>query len=581
MELISCSQFSTGQLIENRYQVEKVLGEGASGIVLLAFDKQLGNQAIALKFLHSQLLFSNDSYGRFLNETRVTMSLNHPHILQTYGLGQHDSQNIYLKMEFLEGESLEEKLLSAGAYSIDDAVVILRDIAAALEYAHRTGVIHRDLKPANILLNTEGRPKIADFGLAQMIRLEARYTGYGDILGTPYYMSPEQLRSEAVDYRSDIYSFGILAFELLTNKKPFDADSFLELAEKHFSEPLPTFDSPTWLVNLIERCTEKDRLDRFASMAEVFEILDANCEVGALSKKSSQSRHSPTTLNSSEQVALKTKYRIFGLTFHRERFLGFGYIRLKLILAPFIIALLIPHVSRPVRWRYATAVLGVEKFVDFEIPPLRLLFNIPLDLRYPDSFFIDYTSKHDIIKLYLRPLLFLGYDSNIINPETKTYPLHSLAGLGRNYMTTRFIYYGANPNLVDGKGLTALGHGVRAHNLDANLLTSLIDNGANPNITSPLATPPLAYLLSIGKIHLAKLLITRGGASVEIPSQLELPILHLAVQTHDVELVALLLKKGISTKLRDSQGKTALELAEEFRSLPGAEEIIGLLEEQN
>lgn len=575
------SPFPQDILLENRYKIACVLGEGATGTVVLAHDRQFDNQAIALKFLHRHLLFSAESLGRFRSEIRVTMSLNHPHILQTYGLGLHNNEYFYLKMEYLNGVTLAEDI-SLNRLSLSQKVVILRDIASALMYAHQRGVIHRDLKPENVLLDSEKRPKVADFGLAQMIQLEARYTGHGDVLGTPYYMSPEQLRSEPLDCRCDIYSFGILAYEVLLGEKPFEAESFLELAEQHLHSPLPPLDSvldstpdltpgcTQWLAELVRCCAHKERHQRFASMEAVFDILDEHCEVEALHQKSSLSLASQSTRMQSSSKP-KVRYQMQKL-FSRYTVSAYGIFL-------FLIVLLAPWVNSSMQWRYAAALLYVEHYLGLPLDPLRVALNIDPSIQYPDSFFDISSFKSRLPRDRIRSLLRLGRELDVYSEELGTYAFHHSLQLKDNRVIEEFLYYGANPNLIDSQGLTALGHAVRIDGFTPYLISLLLEGGADPNLVSPGTVPPLAYSLLQKNTLIAEMLLTRGKARADIPSFLDLPILHLAVLSGQPQLVELVIKRGAPLDEVDAEGRTAIEFANTLEGIPELARIVQVLED--
>jgi serine/threonine protein kinase len=270
-------QCHSDTLIDDRYRPLRYLGEGATGAVLLVEDTALDNRKLALKLLFPHLVLSGDSLARFRNETRITMSLSHPCIVQTFGIGRHKSSFYYIKMEYFEGCSLREYLDSRpDGLPLELVITILADIASGLNYAHSRGVVHRDLKPENILLNDSLRARLLDFGLAQTFNLDARLTGVGTILGTPYYMSPEQVRADVLDRRTDIYSFGLLAYELLSGKRAFDADNLWEISEAQLNQEVPELtreDVPKWLRDCIRDCSKKERELRTSDISQVVDLL--------------------------------------------------------------------------------------------------------------------------------------------------------------------------------------------------------------------------------------------------------------------------------------------------------------------
>ena len=207
-----------------RYRVLKELGKGAMGIVYKAFDPQIDRE-VALKILRKDRLTDDEFAQRFFKEAKAIGRLSHPNIVTVYDVGQ-DHGTIYIAMEFLEGRPLDEAIKEE-KLKITDIGSIGAQIAEALNYAHQKGVIHRDIKPANIILNSDGRIKITDFGIAQIEDLlTIHQTQAGAILGTPVYMSPEQVNAQPVDGRSDLYALGVILYELLTGSKPFTGKNF-------------------------------------------------------------------------------------------------------------------------------------------------------------------------------------------------------------------------------------------------------------------------------------------------------------------------------------------------------------------
>ncbi len=202
-----------------RYRVLKELGKGAMGIVYKAFDPQIDRE-VALKILRKDRLTNDEFAQRFFKEAKAIGRLSHPNIVTVYDVGQ-DHGTIYIAMEFLEGRPLDEAIKEE-KLKITDIGSIGAQIAEALNYAHQKGVVHRDIKPSNIILNSDGRIKITDFGVAQIEDLlTIHQTQAGAILGTPLYMSPEQVNAQPVDGRSDLYALGVILYVLLTGSKPF------------------------------------------------------------------------------------------------------------------------------------------------------------------------------------------------------------------------------------------------------------------------------------------------------------------------------------------------------------------------
>lgn len=206
-----------------RYEIIKELGRGAMGVVYQAHDPRI-DRPVALKVLRPDRVTSQDFVQRFMKEARAIGRLSHANIVTVYDVGQ-DHETIYIAMEFLEGRPLNE-VVREKPPAVRDVINIGLQVAEALHYAHGRGIIHRDIKPSNIILDDDGRIKITDFGIARIEDPEmTRQTQAGEILGTPVYMSPEQVMGKTVDGRSDLYSLGIILYELTTGRRPFSGDN--------------------------------------------------------------------------------------------------------------------------------------------------------------------------------------------------------------------------------------------------------------------------------------------------------------------------------------------------------------------
>jgi len=207
------------------YEVESVLGKGAMGMVYLARDKRIGRR-VALKTVQVQQQFEDESeatefYQRLQREAEVCGAMQHPNIVTLYEPGYENNVISFLATEWVEGESLRDRLKRSKPLPLEEALRISEDILRGLSYAHLKGVIHRDIKPANILLSTDGQAKIADFGIARPV--DSTLTAVGSMLGTPNYMSPEQVKCTDVTARSDLFSVGVVMYEMLCGVKPFSA----------------------------------------------------------------------------------------------------------------------------------------------------------------------------------------------------------------------------------------------------------------------------------------------------------------------------------------------------------------------
>src|SRR5690349_8937606 len=262
------------------------------GIVFLARDIAL-HRLVAIKVLREEFAASEEHRERFRREARMTARLSHPNIVPVHTFGEA-GQFVYIVMKYVHGESLGERLRAQASLPTEDVRRILHDLALALDYAHREGVVHRDLKAENILLErSTGRPMLTDFGVALQRSLDPVRAEASRAFGTPHYMSPEQAAGELdIDGRSDIYSLGVLGYYMLTGELPFDAPSFEALAAKHIAEdhrPLAVLapealrEHPI-LVASIERCLGKDRETRWRQARELASAIKSPVRKGWLDR---------------------------------------------------------------------------------------------------------------------------------------------------------------------------------------------------------------------------------------------------------------------------------------------------------
>ena len=224
-------------ILENRWRIEEVLGRGAMGEVCLATDTRL-DRRVAVKRMLGSNVDNQVSIQRFLTEAKSIAALNHPSIVQIYDYGQAES-GPYLIMEFVDGGCLGDRCNGRGLVT-SEAIGLATQLSSALVAAHAANIIHRDIKPANILLTKDGIPKLTDFGLAKPITADTSVTAAGSVLGTPKYMSPEQVRGRPVDHRSDLFSLGVVFFEMLTGQVPFAGGSLGDVFDKILNEPVPS-----------------------------------------------------------------------------------------------------------------------------------------------------------------------------------------------------------------------------------------------------------------------------------------------------------------------------------------------------
>jgi eukaryotic-like serine/threonine-protein kinase len=257
-------------LFDGRYRIQRKLGAGGMADVYLAEDQELGRR-VAIKILNGRHANDDQFIERFRREAKNAAALNHPNIVSIYDRGEAED-TYYIAMEFLDGRTLKELVVGRGAAPINVAIEYARQILSALRFAHRHGIVHRDIKPHNVLVDAEGRVKVTDFGIARAGT--SQMTETGSIVGTAQYLSPEQARGGEVDPRSDLYSLGVVLYELLTGKTPFDGETPVEIAMKHLSNaPKPPSklrpDVPPELDKVVLRALAKDPNDRYQSADEM------------------------------------------------------------------------------------------------------------------------------------------------------------------------------------------------------------------------------------------------------------------------------------------------------------------------
>jgi len=262
------------------FVLEKQLGFGAMGEVWLARQTAM-DRLVALKLLSREFTLDSNFVDRFMKEVRISAKMDHPNVVTAFDAGSHGDIH-YLAISYVDGRTLEDMLEEYGALPERDALEIIRDVAKALRYAwEEFGIIHRDIKPANIMIDRKGVAKLMDMGISKSVGEEASLTMTGTIIGTPYYMSPEQGMGERnLDFRSDIYSLGATLYHLVTGSVPFDAGNALGIVSKHITEPLPSplernADLSAGCVALLDRMMAKERGDRHESWGAVIEDMDA------------------------------------------------------------------------------------------------------------------------------------------------------------------------------------------------------------------------------------------------------------------------------------------------------------------
>src|SRR5215469_8238424 len=265
--------------ILSHYRLEERLGAGGMGVLYRATDLKLG-RTVAIKLLARHLVSDEAAKARFVREARAASALDHPNIATIHEIGEENGE-LFIAMSLYEGETLKQRL-EKGRVAVDETLNILRQVLLGLEAAHSAGIVHRDIKPANILVTSKGTVKILDFGLAKLISDSQAQTmaAMGQAMGTLLYMSPEQLRGEAVDARSDLWSLGVLTYELLAGTSPFRTDSNAATVSRILNDEPASLAAvpgvPDWLAELVSQLLRKNPAARPQTASEGLKRLDGN-----------------------------------------------------------------------------------------------------------------------------------------------------------------------------------------------------------------------------------------------------------------------------------------------------------------
>ena len=266
-----------GTVFAGRYEIIEELGTGGMGRVYRAYDRKI-EEEIALKLIRPEIAAEKRTVERFRNEIKIARKITHKNVCRTHDLGE-EGKGFFITMEYVRGEDLKSLIRRTRALASATAVAYARQVAEGLGEAHRLGIVHRDLKPGNIMIDKDGQAKIMDFGIARSLA-GGGATAEGAIVGTPEYMSPEQVEGKPADQRADIYALGVILFEMVTGRTPFEGETVMAVAHKHLYEAAPdpgalNPDIPAALGRLILRCLEKEREKRYQGTGELLADLEA------------------------------------------------------------------------------------------------------------------------------------------------------------------------------------------------------------------------------------------------------------------------------------------------------------------
>ena len=495
-------------ICNGRYKITKELGSGGMGKVFAAIDLNLENETVAIKVLFPHLVTDKIQLARFRNEVLVARQLSNSGIVKIYDFFQ-EGDAYCISMEYVSGTSLGRKIYdNSKRLSFQEIIRILSAIGDAIDHAHSRGIVHRDLKPDNILLSDKGEVKITDFGLARSIEIDKGFTNTGEAVGTPYYMSPEQVRGDSVDHRSDFYAIGIMAYEMAVGQRPFVDESWFNLAAMHLKKPLPSFATkengiPKWYEDFAKKCANKKADDRFQTGAEIVEYLSKFAEVAS-------------TLKISKVNAVHSFYQNKKL---EKRFIGLGAGTLSAF-ASFICILMLIGVVRitpSVRGSVVGAVDKIEKGTGLGLKPVKNIF---------------------------------GGDVNLSTSE-----LFSKVRLGENDAVKTLVASGIDVNSVDNDGMTVLSYGVKKGNLS--LINFLIENGADINHVDYKGISILMHSFVSKDQSIPRLLISKGANVNIIDLEGKSVIMH-ALEKDKGNIVSELLLKGSPNLTIDNKGRNII-----------------------
>jgi serine/threonine-protein kinase len=272
-----------GTVLSGRYRLEAKLGSGGMSTVYLACDETL-DRPVAVKVMHREMSEQADQLERFRQEARAVAKLSHPNVVSVIDAGE-DGGHPYIVFEYVEGETLKQRINREGALDPQDAIAYAIEVARGLTVAHGRNMVHRDIKPQNVLIDGEGRAKLTDFGISRQLEQDGM-TATGRVLGTTDYVAPEQAMGRKVDPRTDVYSLGVVLYEMLVGQVPFQAESQVGVAMKHVNEELPDVQRRRPEVSaavalVVERATAKDPAQRYQRVDEMIDDLSTALEVEA------------------------------------------------------------------------------------------------------------------------------------------------------------------------------------------------------------------------------------------------------------------------------------------------------------
>lgn len=538
--------YRVGSVIAGRYEVLSQLGSGGIGVVLRVSDRELRGKELALKLLHPHLLGNERLAARLRNEVLLMRELTHPNIVRLFEFGDAGEQRFFITMEYVRGQSLRQylKSLQPDRLPFDEVLRIMEQICSGVAHAHERGILHRDLKPDNILLGEKGELKIADFGLARRLEDHQDLTRTGETVGTVYYMAPEQIRAEPLDARADVYSLGIIAFELALGARPFEDNSYFTVIHRQLTEDVPDLTRqdtsiPAWFRDLVQRATTKERRARHANAGELGRELRENAF-----DRSVRAR------------------RIIRLSFRQRRRLR-KYLTRTSVILPTLLAILcaISAMNKKVMYVVSRPVVALEYSTGAKLGWVKSLLGS--DIGMSDEQVLGYvTSSPGDIKA-LATVLAAGKTPDIRDEDGDT--LLAIAATYDPIFDSRaeaifsLLEHGANPNvksvLLERPPLIWT---ILARNVSGSL--ALLGHGAEADSVDALGGSPLLYAANTSMTGIAIALLDRGADPNQADTYGWTPLTH-AVSRQNLELVHELLRRKADPKKQAIDGTSPLELA--------------------
>jgi len=559
------AEFKVGSLIAGRYEICDHLGFGAMGLVLKVKDRALDDDLLALKILYPHLMADQITFSRFRNEVLIARKLTHPNIVRTYDIGRDKRGHYYISMEYVDGRTLDSMIYDeAHPMSFLEIVRILNDTAKGLQHAHDQGVVHRDLKPQNIMIAKDGTVKIADFGLAETLWMRKNLTRTGESVGTPYYMAPEQIQSDEIDHRADMYAFGIMAYEMVVHDRPFNDDNWFKMAAQHILEPLPEIvtensNIPEWYPALVKTCAAKKRDDRFQNMGEIISVLEP-----VVSNTVLQSDFRPSASVVRQQVPQQSP-----LATASKGMIWFGGAALGVMLLMMLLFMAFPRDTQ-VKVALSLQQSGMSSRV------FKKIFNI--DAENSAEFFFKSVAAGDVnsVKSFLAENS--SFDINTKNSEGDTALLLAIRNSDLELSKVLLGIRNIDPSYPDRQQHTPLTLSViKQHPALVELLLS--QRLSNIDLLDTSGNAAIHHATNWGNVGIIEGLLKTGADINNKNANGDTPLL-LATRAGNEALVRLLVKNDYNADklITDAKGKTALNVAKEV--LPKESAVLGLLGEE-